>query len=170
MKEAEGVKTSLLFVPLLGGEMEIYMTEKGICEAGGIYFANITEGLEDYDYEILQMKAGEAEVFLNSLLDENGENRAYADFYYGKLEAESQARVDEMLDEAVCGYLHDLKAKTEELFVPLTRELLSLFVQLNEQEVLFSSFYFLKYPCTIWGNYNKQYVVFRNKGVPLHKV
>lgn len=140
------------------------MTEKEICEAGGIFFENIAEGFERCDYEILELAGREAEAFLVSLLVDSGEDGAYADFYYGRLGGESRAVVDGVLDENERRYLRGLEGEGKGLFVPLTRELISLYVKLNEQEILFSSFYFLGVRCTVWGNYSKQYIVFRDKG------
>jgi len=111
----------------------------------------------------LELAGLEAEAFLVSLRDDSGEDGAYADFYYGRLGVESGAVVDGVLDENEWRYLRGLEGEGKGLFVPLTRELISIYVKLNEQEVLFSSFCFLGNRCTAWGNYNRQYIVFRDR-------
>jgi hypothetical protein len=46
------------------------------------------------------------------------------------------------------------------IYFKLTKESIPFITRLSTREILFSTIYFTKYPCTIWGNYNKSFPIF----------
>lgn len=64
------------------------------------------------------------------------------------------------LDEKEIMVIESLQLSAEDIFVRLNSELLEILLKLTVNEVLFSSFYFTKYPCVVWGNYGERYRVF----------
>lgn len=139
------------------------MTGTDIRNAGGIYFEKIKEGFEDYQYKILKMNQAQAYFYLQGLGDQNGAEAAFMDFYYSRLDERSILRIHEVLSEEECRYLQKYKKETDSLFVPLDEKLMKIHLKLNEREMLFSTFYFTAAPCTVWGNYNQEYIIFKRK-------
>lgn len=158
------------------------MTILELKERGAIYIPNIKEGFSHYRYETLRMDAQEAGDFFRKLWKENGNGNAFVDFYYFRLGEVSKQKVDSMLTEAEREYLHTLSEKREYLQTRQTEReysnnlredsenfiftledtLLDIIVKLNAGEMLFSTFYFTKEKSTWWGNYNQEYIVFRD--------
>lgn len=140
-------------------------TVKGLIEAGAIYLEHIQDGFDNYDYQVVTMSQEEAYDTIKSLWVLNGPHKSYADFYYYKLEEEARNKVNAALDEKEIEYLKDGSNShiPENMIYPLDDILLGILIKLNYSETLFSTFYFTKEPCTWWGNYNHEYVVFHNK-------
>lgn len=138
------------------------MTIPELKERGAIYIPNIKEGFNHYRYETLRMDAQEAGYFFRKLWKENGNENAFVDFYYFRLNMESKQKVDSMLTEAERDYLHNLREDGEDIIFALEDTLLDIIVKLNAGEMLFSTFYFTKEKSTWWGNYNQEYIVFRD--------
>lgn len=139
------------------------MTQAELKAQGGIYFEKIQNGMAEYDWESQFFSPRMAEKYLRKLWEENGPEHSFVDCHYPFLEEESQEKVLSVLDEKQQEYLKRMTAQEQELLQPLDEELLSIAVTLNDLEMLFFSFYFTKNPCTIWGNYKQEYLIFRNK-------
>jgi hypothetical protein len=97
---------------------------------------------------------------IRKLFNINGLENSYADFYYGTLDEEAKNKVKAALDEKEIAFIDSLQLGKDDIFLHLNSELLEILLKLTVNEVLFSSFYFAKYPCVIWGNYNKCYPIF----------
>ena len=157
------------------------MTIQELKERGAIYIPNINDGFNRYRYETLRMGAQEAGDFFRKLWKENGNENAFVDFYYFSLSKESKQKVDSVLSEAEREYLHlwekreylqtrqtekeyrnNLREDSEKIIFALEDMLLDIIVKLNAREMLFSTFYFTKEKSTWWGNYNQEYIVFRD--------
>lgn len=136
------------------------MTPEELISRGGIYFDKIQNGMAEYAWESRFFSPRMAEDFLRRLREDNGKENSFADCYYPFLEKGSRERVLEVLDEEQKEYLKKLEGKDAELLLPLDDQLLSVAVSLIDKEMLFFSFYFLKTPCTVWGNYKQEYLVF----------
>lgn len=136
------------------------MTPSELKEKGGIYFDKIQQGMSAYQWESKFFSSQMAKEFIGNLWKENGDENSYVDCYYKFLEQESKERIRNVLTEEQRKYLLRLEKEQEDLLVPLTTELLDLAVDLTNKEMLFFTFYFLKNPCTIWGNYKQEYVIF----------
>lgn len=131
-------------------------------DSGAIYFDNIQYGFDNYDYETIKLNQVKAYEMIKELWISNGDDNSYADFYYFKIEEEARKKVDCVLDENEKKYLKDMPLKDDIIF-HLDETLLKILNKLNFQEMLFSTFYFTNPPCTLWGNYNQEYVMFRKK-------
>lgn len=136
------------------------MTPQQLIAKGGLYFERITQGMEAYQWESRYMGPAEAKQFLAKLWRENGRENAFAECYYPFLERESQERVLSVLSGQEQAYLEALAAKENELILPLDERLLDIAVSLNDKEMLFFTFYFTGNPCTVWGNYKQEYLIF----------
>src|SRR5574344_180155 len=138
------------------------MTIQELKERGAIYIPNINDGFNRYRYETLRMGAQEAGDFFRKLWKENGNENAFVDVYYFSLSKESKQKVDSVLSAAEREYLNNLREDSENIIFALEDMLLDIIVKLNAREMLFSFFYFTKEKSTWWGNYNQEYIVFRD--------
>lgn len=136
------------------------MTPEELISRGGIYFDKIQNGMTEYVWESRFLSTRMAEEFLRRLWEENGRKNSFVDCYYPFLEQDSRDMVLEVLDEEQRTYLRKLEGQATELLLPLDDQLLSIAISLIDKEMLFFSFYFLKTPCTVWGNYKQEYLIF----------
>lgn len=139
------------------------MTPKKLKEKGGIYFEKIQNGMDEYPWESQFFSPVMAERYLRRLWAKNGDEGSFVDCYYPFLEKESQERVLSVLEPGEQKYLKQLKNREKDLILPLDEQILSIAVKLIDKEMLFFTFYFTKTPCTIWGNYKQEYLIFKRK-------
>lgn len=125
-----------------------------------IYIENIHDGFNKYPNMMLEGTEDEINNTIRKLFNINCPENSYADFYYGRLDEESKNRVKAALNEKEITFIESLKLGKDDIFLYLNPELLEILLKLTINEVLFSSFYFAKYPCVVWGNYNKCYPMF----------
>lgn len=138
------------------------MTPEELVSKGGIYFEKIQNGMAEYEWESRFFSSRMAEKFLRDLWKENGDGYSFVDCYYPFLEKESKEQILSVLSRDQREYLENLDKAGSELLLPLDERILSIAVTLNDKEMLFFSFYFLREPCTVWGNYKQEYLIFRS--------
>lgn len=131
--------------------------------AGAIYFDHIQSGFEHYDYKVVRWSIEDAIEHIRQLWLLNGPENSFADFYYYRLEKEAKNKVNSVLNPQELEYLNSISCSWEEIIFPLNETLLNIIVKLNDSEMLFSSLYFIKEHCTLWGNYHGEYVIFQRK-------
>lgn len=138
-------------------------SKEEIISKGGIYIENIQDGFDKYNYNML--KGTEAELYekIEELYYKNGSEYAFVDFYYGKLSAEERDNLRKHLSNRAFSILIMYEYLKEPVFLPIDNDILYLTAELNAKELLFCTYYFCKYPCTVWGNYNLSYPMFYNK-------
>lgn len=125
-----------------------------------IYIENIQDGFNKYPNLILEGTEEYINNAIKQLININGLENSYADFYYARLDQEGKNIVKAALDEKEIMVIESLQLSSDKIFLGLNPELLEILLKLTANEILFSSFYFVKYPCVIWGNYGKRYPVF----------
>lgn len=138
------------------------LTVEQLKAAGAIYLDHIQEGFEYYTYQVVKWNQIEALDQIRNLWLLNGPEHSFVDFYYYRLKHEATKKVDSLLNEEELQYLKDISCPWEEIIFPLNEILLNIIVKLNDSEMLFSTLYFTKEPCTLWGNYHGEYVIFYN--------
>lgn len=134
---------------------------------GMIYFENIKYGLDHYNNETVVVNETEAFEFFAKKLEEAEEGSVFADFYYGVLEDSARQIIDaELTEEEKIYVAHLISEDSKEIIYPLDNMLLQIIVKLNARATLFSTIYFTGEAAkrsTWWGNYNEEYIVFREK-------
>lgn len=148
---------------IIGGGFMITVDQ--LKEAGAIYFEKIQTGLDEYDFHVVKLNEEEAYETLKGLWMYNGDENTFVDFYYYQLDSEGKKKADSILFSREVQYLN-VNAPTDksQFIFHLDEMLLGIIIKLNYTEMLFSTFYFTKDPpCTMWGNYGHEYVMFRNK-------
>lgn len=118
-----------------------------------IYIKNIQEGFNKYPNAILEGAEEDVNNAIRKLFIANGIENSYADFYYGKLNQEERNRVRATLNEEEIILIESLNLSAADIFIRLNSEFLEILLKLTAREILFSSFYFTKYQCLVWGNY-----------------
>ena len=131
-----------------------------IKKENAVYIENIQDGFNNYLNIILEGSEEEVNNAIRQLFKYNGIDSSYADFYYGRLDQDAKNKVRSALDEKEILLIESLHLSSNDIFVRLDNELLEILLKLTASEVLFSSFYFTKHPCTVWGNYDRKYPVF----------
>ena len=56
--------------------------------------------------------------------------------------------------------MRGMDSDSRDLIYPLSDELIDIAARLNDREMLFCTVYFTRTPCTLWGNYKQEYVIF----------
>ena len=127
-----------------------------------VKFKNINDGFEKYENRILEGKdisdslilENKIIKFIENAFELNGEENSYVDFYYFKLNEEDKLKLENMISKEDKKILNEIKEyEFESIYFYLTKELIPFIVRLSTREVLFSTIYFTKVPCTVWGNY-----------------
>jgi hypothetical protein len=149
------------------------MTTKELQDRGAIFFEKITEGFNNYADVKLVMDEKKALAHFKNLRKEYGADNAFADFYYYRLDEDAREMVEELLTSDDLSYLSlikpDSESVEEDIIFPLDDKLLKIIVKLNAEEMLFSTIYFVQGKAdgrartTWWGNYEHEYVCFKDK-------
>lgn len=129
-------------------------------EKQAILIDQVLDGFRAYPHVLVQGKAASLQQFLFACLEFNGEEQSFADCYYGQLKKSEQQRFVEGLSDMEKGILSRFAWEEGAVFYPLTKENLPLLSDITARGWLFSTFYFTRYPCTIWGNYDGVYPIF----------
>lgn len=125
-----------------------------------LYIDNINDGFENYNFYYIEGSEKDLKEFLLNKIAENTMENTYVDFYYSKLNAEEKKKVNSILTVEEINYLESVTWENNELFFKMNNTLFEITFKLSITDMLFSTFYFSKFPCTIWSNYNRKFVVF----------
>lgn len=136
------------------------MTLEELKKLGGLYVERVTDGFAQYDSRITHMGEREAAAYMRRLREENGADGAFVDFYYHFLDDDAKQRVLSVLDGEQQAYVRGMDSDSRDLIYPLSDELIDIAARLNDREMLFCTVYFTRTPCTLWGNYKQEYVIF----------
>jgi predicted DNA-binding protein (MmcQ/YjbR family) len=138
-------------------------SKENIISLGGLYIENIQDGFDQYTCNMLEGTQEEIYQKIYELREKNSINSSYVDFYYGKLSLEERNNLRLGISDKSFSILNMYEYLKEPVFLPLDNDILVLTAELNAKELLFTSYYFCKFPCTVWGNYNLSYPVFMKR-------
>ena len=111
------------------------MTIEELKDSGAIYFEKITEGMQQYDNQIVRMN-----------------------------EYQAVDKFTELWEACGCKNVHQMEHKEGQVLFQANEILFSICSRLNAAEMLFCTIYVTgEYPSTWWGNYNGEYIVFTKK-------
>lgn len=150
--------------------MQVRITLQELIDKGIVYIKNIQNGFNNYPNVILEGTEEYVNNVIRELVKVNGTQNAFADFYYGRLDEAARSKVRASLTKEEIKVIDALELTERDIFVKLSNELLEILLKLTASEVLFSSFYFTKYPCVVWGNYGRRYPVFFNDDYTMETV
>lgn len=132
-------------------------------EHGALLVTNVQDAMEQHPHEILSRTPEEYLQWLRKLALKSWETGCFADFYFGRLTGEEQAAVLSWLPAGSREYVLSLDAGPDDLYYQLDGPDdpgLAILADLSARELLFSTFYFTRPVCTVWGNYGLKYPVF----------
>ena len=146
-----------------------------------VKFENINDGFEKYENRILEGKdisdslvlENKIIKFIENAFELNGEENSYIDFYYFKLSDEDKQKIEDMLPDEDKKILKEIKQyQFKGIYFYLTKELIHFIVRLSTREILFSTIYFTKVPCTVWGNYGMRFPCFfeTKENIDIYKI
>lgn len=127
-----------------------------------IRFNNINDGFNNFFNKTIEGNEEALISFMEEAFMLNGEDNSYVDFYYNVLEEQDKKRLKELISHEDNILLEEFESNYTEknIYFRLTKRSIPFVVRLSAAEALFSTIYFTKYPCTIWGNYNKRFPIF----------
>lgn len=135
-------------------------SEEELLKRGAIYFEDIETGFAQYRSLIVSGWEDQILLFLKKVLEMNGEDCSYMDFYFHVLLKRNQKKLLEQLSQEEQEAIRSLNTESMYIYFPLNAEVLPVIAKITAKEWLFSNFYFTKYKCTIWGNYGFKYPIF----------
>jgi len=130
-------------------------------EKNCLYIESIDKGFNNLKHHFIEGNDNELEEFLLQKIDENGMGNTYVDFYYSRLNSEERNLVNSALSQDNIDYINKYMLEEDGIYFQMTPELFDITFKLSITEMLFSTFYFSKFPCTVWSNYNKKFIVFK---------
>lgn len=147
--------------------------------SGFIYFSNILDGFDKYEYIQLSPTTSIYEEveksyirFLEKLFNINN-NKLVIDFYKNRLDDNSIKYIEDRLKYEEKKMLNKLisSGKEEDIFFEITDiSYIPLLIKLNLKELFFVTFYFDKANFTLWGNYNYNFPLFSSKKENLEEI
>jgi hypothetical protein len=136
-----------------------------------IKFNNILDGFEEYNYiEICSSKKDRNESELDfircieTFFDLN-QGSLIIDFYKNNLTSESIRFIKSNLDNEDIKSFDELLelVNSKNIYYKLeNKKYISILTKLCTRELFFITFYFYKFPGTLWGNYNMKFPLFYN--------
>lgn len=137
------------------------ITKEALRQAGCLCISRLSEGLTLYSHRFLEGSEEELWQQLQQRLLANGAECTYFDFYYGALTPEEQKRAHAVLTAEQISYLEALSLSAEQIYFRYSEKLFEIAFQLSVKSMLFSTFYFAGEPETVWSNYERKFIVFK---------
>lgn len=132
-------------------------------ERDALLISNVQDGMQHNPHEILSLTADEYLQYLCRLALKSKETGCFADFYFGRITDQEKEAVLSHLPGSSRDYILSLDAGPDDLYYQLDGPNdpgLAILADLSARELLFSTFYFTRPRCTVWGNYGLNYPVF----------
>ena len=140
------------------------MTVEELKAEGAIYFEKVTDGMQQYQNQIVRMNEFQAVDKFTEMWEMCGCKNMYVDFYYFALPEEARQKIDSVLAFQEREYVHHMEHEEGQVLFPANEILFSICARLNAAEILFCTVYMTgEYPSTWWGNYGGEYIVFTKK-------
>lgn len=127
---------------------------------GCIFIENLNDGFNNRKHYFIGGEESDLKDFLLIKIKENKQDNSYIDFYYYRLNDEEKENANSVLSDFEIEYLKNQNYNSDNIFFKLNPIIFEIAFKLSISEMLFSTFYFSEEPCTIWSNYNKQFIVF----------
>ncbi|QHQ59466.1 hypothetical protein Ana3638_00520 [Anaerocolumna sedimenticola] len=144
---------------IISGIQILSITEKELLNKNAVLLKNVEEGFANREYFILKGDRKGFKAFMHKALNRNGEAEVYADFYYPNLSIEQRNGFLKALSKENLDIFKKYNWP-DKIYIGLNSELLDFLLDITMDELLFCSFYFTRFPCTVWGNYNLTFPVF----------
>lgn len=137
------------------------VTKEELKQAGCLYIPCLSEGLNHYSHQFLEGTKEELWQQLQQRLAANGAECTYFDFYYGTLTPEEKKMAHAVLTAEQISYLEAISLSADQIYFQYSEKLFEIAFCLSAADMLFSTFYFAKEAETVWGNYERKFIVFK---------
>lgn len=138
------------------------MKKEDLLRAGCMVPDTLQEAMRSGRQEMTEGDEEALETYICRLLEENGRENTYFDFYFGTLSQEEQSRAEMVLSSEQVRFLHesDLPDSREDVYFPFEESLFAIALRLSVTQMLFSTFYFPMLRKTVWSSYEGKFIVF----------
>lgn len=138
------------------------MKKEDLLRAGCMVPDTLQEAMRSGRQEMAEGDEEALETYICRLLEENGRENTYFDFYFGTLSQEEQSRAETVLSSEQVRFLHayGLPDSREDVYFPFEESLFAIALRLSVTQMLFSTFYFPMHCKTVWSSYEGKFIVF----------
>ena len=138
------------------------MKKEDLLRAGCMVPDTLQEAMRSGRQEMAEGDEEALETYVCRLLEENGRENTYFDFYFGTLSQEEQSRAETVLSSEQVRFLHEygLPDSREDVYFPFEESLFAIALRLSVTQMLFSTFYFPMHCKTVWSSYEGKFIVF----------
>ena len=125
------------------------MKKEDLLRAGCMVPDTLQEAMRSGRQEMAEGDEEALETYICRLLEEDGRENTYFDFYFGTLS--QQVR-----------FLHayGLPDSREDVYFPFEESLFAIALRFSVTQMLFSTFYFPRLRKTVWSSYEGKFIVF----------
>lgn len=138
------------------------MKKEDLIRAGCMVPDTLQEAMRSGRQEMEEGGEEALETYIYRLLEENGKENTYFDFYFGTLSEEEQGKAETVLSSEQVRFLHeyDLPDGREDVYFLFEENLFAIALRLSVTQMLFSTFYFPVLHKTVWSSYDGKFIVF----------
>ena len=138
------------------------MKKEDLLRAGCMVPDTLQEAMRSGRQEMAEGDEEALETYICRLLEENGRENTYFDFYFGTLSQEERSRAETVLSSEQVRFLHayGLPDSREDVYFPFEESLFAIALRFSVTQMLFSTFYFPRLRKTVWGSYEGKFIVF----------
>ena len=138
------------------------MKKEDLLRAGCMVPDTLQEAMRSGRQEMAEGDKEALETYVCRLLEENGRENTYFDFYFGTLSREEQSRAETVLSSEQVRFLHEygLPDNREDVYFSFEESLFAIALRLSVTQMLFSTFYFPMLRKTVWSSYEGKFIVF----------
>ena len=138
------------------------MKKEDLLRAGCMVPDTLQEAMRTGRQEMAEGDEEALETYICRLLEENGRENTYFDFYFGTLSQEERSRAETVLSSEQVRFLHayGLPDSREDVYFPFEESLFAIALRLSVTQMLFSTFYFPMHCKTVWSSYEGKFIVF----------
>ena len=95
------------------------MTVEELKKEGAIYFEKVTDGMQQYENQIIRMNAFQAVDKFMEMWEMLGCKNMYVDFYYFTLPEQARQQIDTVLTYQELEYIHQMEHEEGQVLFPV---------------------------------------------------
>lgn len=139
------------------------ISQEQLIKQGYLFFERIETGFAECDFHMLTGSTQEVRRAVLQCIEESTWDHSCVDFYFSALTKEEKDLVGQALLPEQVEYLRNMQIQPGQIYFQLTPRLFDITFYLSITEILFSTYYFRRPTCTVWGNYGKKFPAFYSK-------
>ena len=138
------------------------MKKEDLLRAGCMVPDTLQEAMRSGRQEMAEGDEEALETYVCHLLEENGRENTYFDFYFGTLSQEEQRRAEMVLSSEQVRFLHesDLPDSREDVYFPFEESLFAIALRFSVTQMLFSTVFCPMLRAADWSSSDGNGLVF----------